>query len=143
MSEPLYLAPAPCTTCPYRRDVPAGIWAREEYLKLPGYDRQPFGGVESLATFHCHQEPEIGKPTVCRGWLSVHADSVAVRIARFQGLITKEDMATIPIHAEPNLYSTGADACRAGLKGVRRPGKKARSAIEKLKKRKAATEATP
>lgn len=28
----------PCSACPYRVDVPAGVWAREEYDKLDPYD---------------------------------------------------------------------------------------------------------
>lgn len=130
--EPLHMMPTPCTTCPYRRDVPSGIWAREEYEKLPLYDRRPDGGIGPLMTFHCHQEPQIGKPTVCRGWLSVHLDCHAVRIAYFTGLLTKEQLASIPREIEPGLYRSGREACRAGLKGIRRPGKKARAAIEKL-----------
>lgn len=134
-NKPLHVAPTPCTTCPYRRDTPPGIWHPEEYQKLPLYDGG--GGMPYLATFHCHQEGEIGRPTVCRGWLSVHANSPAVRMACFSGLISKEDMATIPYEAEPGLYADGAEACRAGMRGVRRPGKRARQAIGKLKRRKA------
>lgn len=136
MTEPLHMAATPCTTCPYRRDTPTGIWSRDEYEKLPAYDQRDFGGAP-MATFHCHQEPQIGKPTVCRGWLSVHPDCIAVRMAYFSGLITKEMMAEIPVKPDPALYSSGAQACRAGLKGVKRPGKKAKAAIEKLSKRKA------
>jgi hypothetical protein len=28
----------PCPSCPYRKDVPSGVWAPEEYDKLPAYD---------------------------------------------------------------------------------------------------------
>lgn len=24
----------PCETCPYRRDVPSGVWSADEYRKL-------------------------------------------------------------------------------------------------------------
>jgi hypothetical protein len=134
MATPLYMAPTPCTTCPYRRDTPSGVWAEEEYRKLPTYDNHDFC-TANLKVFHCHQEREIGKPTVCHGWVSVHADGKAVRLACISGLISEEDMARIPIQADPALYATGAEACRAGLKGVNRPGKKARRAIERISKR--------
>lgn len=136
MSEPLYMAPTPCTTCPYRRDVPSGIWDRSEYEKLPAYDHRDFG-ESPMAVFHCHQEPMIGKPTVCHGWLSVHPDCIAVRMARFSGLITKEHMAQIPIKPDPKPYDSGQQAYRAGIKGIRRPGKKAEAAVRGLLKRKA------
>ncbi len=139
MTEPLYMAPTPCTTCPYRRDTPSGIWDRIEYEKLPAYDERGFGGAP-MVTFHCHQEAEIGKPTVCRGWLSVHPDCIAVRMARFSGLITKEQMAEIPIKPDPALYSSGTQAMRAGIKGIKRPKAKAVAAIRKLVKRKGVTQ---
>lgn len=137
-NKPLFMAPAPCTTCPYRRDTPTGIWDRSEYEKLPAYDNREFGATP-VATFHCHQEKEIGKPTVCRGWLSVHPDCLAVRLARCSGLITREQMAEIPIKPDPALYSSGTQAFREGIKGIKRPGKKARVAIEKLTKRREAS----
>lgn len=43
----------PCGTCPYRRDVPAGIWHGEEYAKLPAtiakrrFNRQRFSCATS------------------------------------------------------------------------------------------------
>nr|WP_280343300.1 DUF6283 family protein [Nocardia neocaledoniensis] len=30
-------APRPCVSCPYRRDVPSGVWDFGEYEKLRGY----------------------------------------------------------------------------------------------------------
>lgn len=128
--SPLLCPPAPCATCPYRRDTPPGIWHPEEYQKLVGYDRGLT--IPALAAFHCHQEMVTGKPTVCRGWLAVHGDSPAVRIAVIRGEIPAEEVdreITVP------LYSSGKEACAAGLKGVRRPGKKAREAVENLMSR--------
>jgi hypothetical protein len=31
-------APKPCESCPYRKDVPSGVWSEGEYRKLPQYD---------------------------------------------------------------------------------------------------------
>ena len=31
-------AKSPCGSCPYRQDVPSGVWAASEYEKLPAYD---------------------------------------------------------------------------------------------------------
>jgi Family of unknown function (DUF6283) len=60
------IRPTPCEACPYRCDVPSGLWAAHEYEKLREYDaptaQQPF------AAFHCHASPEV----ICSGWAQVH-----------------------------------------------------------------------
>jgi len=56
----------PCSACPYRCDVPSGVWSHHEYEKLRGYDNitpdQPW------APFMCHATPEH----LCSGWAVVH-----------------------------------------------------------------------
>ena len=58
----------PCSACPYRCDVPSGVWAAHEYDKLRPYDEptmdQPF------APFMCHATPEH----FCNGWAVVHSN---------------------------------------------------------------------
>lgn len=129
MSPPIACPPTPCNTCPYRRDTPPGIWHPEEYAKLATYDE---GGV-AFAPFHCHQENITGVATLCRGWLSCHGfGSIAVRLAVLQGVATPEQVeatCTVP------LYGSGREAGEAGMAGVRRPGAKARRAIDKLNSR--------
>ena len=63
MKEP---APRPCISCPYRRDVPSGIWTEDEYLKLPEYDKETF--AQPAGVFLCHQQD--GR--VCAGWAGCH-----------------------------------------------------------------------
>jgi len=122
----LLCPPSPCNTCPYRRDTPPGIWAAEEYRKLPEYDE----GGSALGAFHCHHEAETGIPTVCRGWLSCHRfESVAVRVAVLMHLVTEEQ---VEAPCSVALYGSGLEACRAGLAGVGRPGARARKAIDRL-----------
>ena len=48
-------------------------------------DDREAGGVPRTATFRCHQKHLTGVATVCRGWLAMHAHSVAVRMARLTG----------------------------------------------------------
>lgn len=54
--------------CPYRKDVPSGVWDASEYDKLPAYDaptaEQPF------APFACHATPE----KLCHGWAVCHSN---------------------------------------------------------------------
>lgn len=132
MSAPLLCPPTPCSTCPYRRDTPTGIWHPGEYIKLAEYDDDPPRESVPLATFHCHQETITGRPTVCRGWLAVHGDIPAVRIAVIRGEIPPEEVDR-PVSVP--LYGSGREACAAGLRGVSRPGKKARAAIVRLQAR--------
>lgn len=127
-----------CSTCPYRRDTPPGIWAPVEYEKLREYDEGggqliPFpDGSEhrmpAITTFHCHQENVTVEDTVCRGWLSVHADSVAVRLACSLGL----DWRKVPTEPEPIYYATGAEAADAGLAGCDDPAPEAKKRVENL-----------
>lgn len=104
-----------CSTCPYRRDTPPGVWAPEEYEKLRSFDREPSEDLDCLRTFHCHQGTVTGTLTVCRGWLDVHQDSVAVRLAAMNGAIAMED---IPDEHDALYYASGNEAADAGLAGV-------------------------
>lgn len=121
---PLHVDALPCPTCPYRKDTPSGVWAPEEYEKLRNYDDNT-----SFATFLCHQSNIVGRDAVCRGWLSVHCESVAVRLAVMTGEVPPGSP-----YAEvgTELYASGNEAADAGLKGVKRPGRKAKEACAKL-----------
>lgn len=123
----MHAAPRPCSTCPYRRDTPPGIWAPEEYAKLPPYDDNLAWG-----TFLCHLTTSTGVETVCRGWLAVHAESVAARLAVLRGELTNEQRYA-PVDVP--LYSSGAEACEAGMAGVPEPDEAAKAAVARLLRR--------
>jgi hypothetical protein len=65
----------PCGSCPYRRDVPSGIWSADEYDKLPDYDGEMWEQPHML--FLCHQQDGC----LCGGWLIAHGvdDLLALR----------------------------------------------------------------
>ena len=131
-TEPLLCPRTPCSTCPFRRDTPPGIWAAEEYRKLPAYDPDA-SLIPELSVFHCHQENATGVPTVCRGWLACFGwDIVAIRLAVARGTIPAEEVSA---QCSVPLYSSGAEACKVGVAGVRRPGRKARQLAAKLTRR--------
>jgi hypothetical protein len=112
--ERLHVPALPCPTCPYRRDPEIrGVWHFTEYLKLVGFDPQP-DGPGRLSTFHCHQETRTGRPMACRGWLTVHRDSPAVRLAVIEGRVTMDDL-DAPVDVD--LYASGKEAALAGLSG--------------------------
>lgn len=120
----LLCLPNPCSTCPYRRDTPPGIWAREEYDKLPAWDDE-----RNLAgTFLCHQG---NRQALCRGWMEVHHRNFAVRMA----VLSCSPPAGGWKPCDVALYDSGAQARAVGLKGLCKPGKKAREAIAKLAKK--------
>ncbi len=129
MAQPLLVAEKPCSTCPYRRDTPPGIWDECEYRKLPEYDDNPPSGMQAFGLFLCHHSPDMTREAVCRGWLSVHSQSVAVRLSMMQGVVTPEQ-----VYAEPivKLYASGREACDAGMAGIDAPGVNAQRAIDKL-----------
>lgn len=125
--EQLYDAPRPCNTCPYRKDTPAGIWSFKEYIKLPTYDAEL--GVTNVNVFHCHQETATKVPTVCKGWLVVHSESVAVRMAMMLGYLTEEQ---VEKGTDVELYASGTEAAEAGIREIWDPSPETCDAVQKL-----------
>lgn len=118
-------AKAPCVTCPYRRDVPAGIWSANEYEKLPRYDGgtgdQVLAGAFGL--FFCHQRDQ----RLCAGWVGCHdmEHNLAVRLSPVAPE-TFDYVSPVP------LFESGAEAAAHGLSGVANPSQKARDAVARL-----------
>lgn len=131
-------AKVPCASCPYRRDVPSGVWEAIEYDKLPAYDGeisdQLFANAAGL--FYCHQQN--GK--LCAGWLGCHGphNLLAVRIASFWG-DGKEplDPAVFTYESPVPLFQSGAAAAAHGKRAILRPGPKARRVVGQLVRKRA------
>lgn len=118
---------APCGSCPYRTDVPAGIWDASEYEKLPAYDGAIFDQLASGATalFFCHQQD--GK--LCAGWVASHnkTANLAMRLnSRSLDDSVWDYDSPVPV------FASGAEAAEHGLSGVEDPDNRARVAIAKL-----------
>lgn len=125
-------APYPCSSCPYRLDVPSGVWEAEEYLKLPPYDRPT--AQQPTAAFLCHQR----NGRLCSGWVGCHDmnHSLAVRIAGAQQRLTPADVRAVLAYVSPvALHPSGAAAAAHGLRELRRPGVEAQRTIQKLRGR--------
>ena len=119
------LRPGPCVSCPYRCDVPSGVWAEEEYDKLPSYDGDT--GEQSVAVFMCHQKDN----TVCAGWLG-HRDAgdlLAVRIGVLTGQLPVE---VFDYRTRVPLFASGAEAAEHGRRDIEDPGPAARRLIDKM-----------
>jgi len=117
----------PCTSCPYRKDHPSGVWDKSEYEKLRDYDSNAAIGI-----FLCHQTNAHGLETLCRGWVSVHCDSVAVRLAVVTGKIEPEEPyrnCGVPLH------ESGNAAGDAGERNLNRPTVKAMGMVGRLIKK--------
>lgn len=130
-------APRPCESCPYRRDVPSGIWDASEYAKLPEYDRETFDQPHGL--FQCHQN-DHGDPRarLCAGWVAVHGDQLlALRIAVATNRV---DPAVMEYSTDVPLHPTGQAAAEHGLTHVTQPGTYAVQLITKIAARRDLTE---
>jgi hypothetical protein len=118
--------PTPCASCPYRQSVPSGLWAPEEYAKLPGYDGDTMNQTPNM--FLCHQQDGCA----CAGWLGHRehpADLLAVRIGILSGTL---DESCADYTTDVPLFASGADAAAHGLRDVEEPGEAAATAISKL-----------
>jgi hypothetical protein len=121
-------AKAPCGSCPYRRDVPAGVWAEEEYLKLPAYDGETFEQVlkGAVGLFYCHQRTG----NLCAGWVGCH-DMNHNLAARLTPIAPEAFDYESPVL----LFGSGAEAAAHGLSAVDNPGPEARRLMAKLWKK--------
>ena len=127
-------ASRPCGSCPYRHDVPSGVWHPSEYAKLPAYDNDTMGQPPHL--FLCHQQD--GR--VCAGWAGCHDGThlLALRVAAMSGTLTDDDLeATINYVSPVPLFGSGAEAAAHGLTDVDQPDKRACRTIDNLTRKRA------
>jgi|SRR5262252_2956046 len=119
----LTVAKRPCGSCPYRKDVPSGIWAREEYEKLPLYDGPTW--QQTFAVFMCHQRDG----NLCAGWLACHGpwELLALRIARLRNEV---DPAVMSYATDVPVFASGACAHAHGVRDLK---KKTPRAIKMLR----------
>lgn len=128
-------APNPCGSCPYRRDVPSGIWAASEYSKLIDYDQDlPF---QPPGIFLCHQQDRDSEQSrLCAGWVGCHGGKnlLGVRLAGSAfGTMTDEDVAeTVGYNTPVPLFGSGAEAAAHGMRDIECPDELAERAIEKI-----------
>lgn len=119
----------PCGSCPYRRDVPSGVWSEEEYAKLTPYDEDT--GYQPPSVFMCHQQD--GR--LCAGWTACHDmyKNMGLRIAVVSDRIAPEDLDTILDYTTSvPTFSSGAEAAAHGRAEVEAPGPAAAKVIDKL-----------
>jgi Family of unknown function (DUF6283) len=112
----------PCSACPYRRDVPSGVWAVSEYEKLREYDEPT--GDQPFAAFGCHATPEA----LCHGWAVVHSSR-----GHEHDLLALRLLGSPPI-PEPGvpLWSSGNEAADHGQAEIEEPSMEAMETVDRL-----------
>lgn len=115
----------PCEACPYRRDVPSGLWAASEYDKLVDFDLPT--GEQPFQAFACHATPDH----LCHGWAVVHSsrghefDLLALRMG---------GSPPVPPPGVP-LFGSGREAAEHGKRDIAAPELAAEEAIERLQRK--------
>lgn len=123
---------SPCGSCPYRRDVPSGVWHESEYEKLPLYDKpllsQPPG------VFECHQQDGH----LCSGWVGTHdmMNNLALKINYQGGHMTDDDLIEVLDYTTTvPLFDSGQEACEHGMAKYEAPDERATRIQNKLLKK--------
>lgn len=129
--EPLLgVAKAPCKSCPYRQDVPSGVWSADEYVKLPKYDGeildQALAGCGGL--FLCHQQDG----NLCAGWLATHGPHNLLAL-RLHGAEVTGDVWNYATHVP--VFRSGAEAAAHGVARIKKPDRRAKSTIDRLSRK--------
>ena len=121
MGDKATIARVPCGSCPYRRDVPSGVWEMSEYDKLPAYDAPTW--AQPPALFMCHQKDG----NVCAGWVACHGmELLALRIPR------NVDPAIYSYKTSVPVFASGSEARAHGIRDIKRPRETARKMIAGL-----------
>jgi hypothetical protein len=123
-------AKSPCGTCPYRRDVPSGVWDASEYAKLPPYDAPT--ALQPAGLFLCHQ----GDRRVCAGWAACHDtdELLALRLASATGGMSPDEVVATRNYVSPvPLFRSGREAANHGMANIDHPGPRARRATDRLR----------
>lgn len=119
---------SPCVSCPYRRDVPSGIWHDSEYEKIVPFDADTFS--QPPATFLCHQSDG----SLCRGWLDCHGDTLlGLRLSVAKGEVDAdalrralEEGPAVPV------FGSAAEAAEHGRRDIDAPGDDACRLVDKI-----------
>lgn len=116
----------PCGTCPYRRDVPSGLWHADEYAKLPAYDGETWEQPHEL--FLCHQRDGC----LCGGWLLCH-DRQHLLALRLHAV----DASAWDYASDVPVFGSGSEAAAHGMADIDAPSpaaeKKIRGLVKKLR----------
>lgn len=129
IGKPLAPCSHPCGSCPYRQDVPGGVWSTEEYEKLPHYDKPT--AEQPMGLFLCHQQ----NGHLCAGWAGTHDmdETLSIRLAVTMGTMHPDEIQkTIDYESPVSLWESGQEAHDHGVADVSRPSYEAKKIQHKL-----------
>lgn len=126
MPDPLKPRRSPCGSCPYRRDVPSCVWAREEYEKLPAYDLDTPDQPGRL--FMCHQKDGC----LCGGWLMAHDRDHLLALGLHWRTL---DSSVWDYAPDVPVFGSGAEAAAHGISGIEGPWPEARRKIDGIQRK--------
>lgn len=121
--------PRPCASCPYRKDVPSGVWSEQDYEKLRDYDGEILDQLRAGAhgVFMCHQ----GDGKVCAGWAGCHDVG---RTAAGRLHLHDLDKSVFTYVSPVPLFASGNEAADHGEAEIEDPSEAARDKIRKIVK---------
>lgn len=124
-------AQAPCRSCPYRKDVPSGVWDASEYDKLPQFDLPMV--FQPPAAFFCHQD----NGRLCAGWVGCHdmTQSLGLRLACRSLIDAADYWAALNYESPVALFASGAEAAEHGKSEIEHPGEAAVRAVVRLERK--------
>lgn len=130
--KPHHALAAPCKSCPYRQDVPSGVWAENEYEKLPAYDGEIVEQVMKGATglFLCHQQ----NSALCSGWLTCHGPENLLAIRLHLEHVEAE---VFDYKTDVPLFASGAEAAAHGVRDIEEPSEAAHRTMNRLLRKRA------
>jgi len=129
MSEVLGPAPKPCESCPYRRDVPSGVWSAHEYAKLARYDGPTW--TQPTELFQCHQtDHDSARARLCAGWVACHGEELlALRIGAAIGTVNP---AVLNYTTAVPVFASGTEAMLHGVAKINDPSDEACAMVAKI-----------
>lgn len=125
----LTVAKRPCGSCPYRKDVPSGVWAAHEYDKLEAYDGEIWEQVlrGALGRFDCHQRDGH----LCAGWVACHGPHNLVALRMQAGKVHRDVWS---YQTDVPVWGSGAEAKAHGMAQYEKPPAEASRLQQKLLK---------
>ena len=136
MTQPILPpAPRPCASCPYRVDVPSGVWDTSEYAKLPDYDQDTMN--QPMGVFLCHQV----NGRACAGWVGCHdmTQNLALRLAIGTGAVDENTAdAILDYTTDVPLFTSGQEAADHGNAQAANPTPDAVRTMNKITRRRSA-----
>jgi hypothetical protein len=99
-----YCKKSPCENCPYRKDAPLQLWAKEEFEGLLASEQLDYTSGNFGKIYGCHKQDGH----VCVGWLIKQDEnnfpSIQLRMSLSKNKVTREYLDSL--HCKSELYKS-------------------------------------